>query len=203
MAETRIYDINKIKGFVDEIEIVNTGMKLIAEVATMHILAGALKIIKNTWGLTFDSLEYLEDIKQAPFQIYHKEMDGQVRRVILPADPGTMFVYMYGAHAADTIHFAGANLPDRKKSPNGDRSTAVLFDKDGPETLALRIIHEYIHALGLPADDLDKHTLRFLPAFQFIKYHILKLLKLAPEHIHTFQFRYYTYLFKQRTAGAL
>lgn len=173
-------------------------MHLIAELAVNQQLLPVLTKLK-TWNIEINSVEWVEDVKLKPFFVYS---DSQ-RRVILPAEPGTIFVYSYGKHADDTVNFAGAAMIDGKKSTFEDKVSVIYFSNETEEVAELRFVHEYLHAIEVPADDLVKYAPKFIWWLELWYFKFLQNYGKAPEHNPYWQRKFYRWLFNQRVRGLM
>ncbi len=177
-------------------------MKLIAETDATGQLAPVLNNIKN-WNIQLDSIEWVDDIKSKPFKIYRDVLNGQERRVIEPLEENTIFVYLNKKHPDDTLNFAGATFQDRTKNTEKDKISIIISGNESQEVLELRFVHEYLHAMELQADELEKYASDFLPKWMHWFYLFLKWRKMNPEHMPFFQRRYYHWLLDRRENGAM
>lgn len=169
-------------------------MRVIAEKAILGLLNPVLGKLKS-WNIVLDIISWVDDIKLAPFEIYHDTINGVERRVIAPTTPGTIFVYSYGKHADDTIFFAGATFMDGKPTTNEDRVSVIYFGNESPEDAELRFVHEYLHAMNLPADDMQKYAPRFIPWY-------MRMFAQSIENVY-WQRKYYRWLLLQRDRGVM
>ena len=180
-------------------------MRIIAELAVKSQLEPVLNILKTDWEIELDDkvFMWLEDIKMANFRIYEDTLNGVKRRVILPVPPSTVFVYSYGKHAEDTIGFAGATIMDSKPTTEGDVASIIVFGNETKEVLELRLVHEILHAMELPADDLLKYVSKFLSWWELWYFIFQRYIGKAPEQNPGYQTKYYHWLLSQRKHGLM
>ncbi len=178
-------------------------MRLIAELAVKFQLVPVLNRIKTAWQIEPDSVQWVDDIKTANFRIYEDKANGTYRRVILPVEPGTIFAYSYGKHADDTVNFAGAAVMDGNKSTEGDRLSVIIFGNESQEVLELRFVHEILHAMELPADNLVKYAPRFMWWLELWLFMFQRNRGKMPEHDPSWQRKYYRWLLNQRAKGVM
>ena len=180
-------------------------MRIIAELAVKSQLEPVLNILKTDWKIELDDrvFMWLEDIKMANFRIYEDTLNGVKRRVILPVPPNMVFVYSYGKHAEDTIGFAGATMVDGKPATEGDIASIIVFGNETEQVLELRLVHEILHAMQLPADDLLKYVSKILSLWELCYFIFQQYMKKAPEHNPGYQTKYYHWLLSQRNNGLM
>ena len=92
---------------------------------------------------------------------------------------------------------AGAAYPASPGEPN-NCVTLLVYDGDGETTLTLRLIHELLHTMNLPADDMDEHIDDFLFLPERSIYRAARRSRLwAPLARNWYEALYYRYLLRK------
>jgi hypothetical protein len=152
----------------------------------------ALNLVRSNWGLLEDSLAFIiKDFTTLPYWLCDYIDDkGQRWKIPMPVKAGTMFIISYDTHREMIEGYAGGTIGDYSKEIKDDKITIVVSSYDTIEVLELRIIHELLHAMELPADDCKLYLKQFLPWYLRLWYRNCENPKM--------QRKFYKYLIEKR-----
>ncbi len=154
-------------------------MKLIIE---KHLnLLNVLTRLKS-WNIDFN-IEYVENIQNKPFEI--SVSSDKEWSIIMPKE-NVGFVYDYNLHKDATKRYAGGAFLNR--------FSIIVYGNETDEILKLRIVHEWLHSIGKPADDLKKHIPKFLNWWERLLWNFK--IVLINEQNPYWQRKYYKWLLK-------
>jgi hypothetical protein len=173
-------------------------MKIYIEESIANKVNLALALVRSNWELLEDSLAFIiKDFTSLPYWLCdYIDNKGQRWKIPMPVEAGTMFIISSDMHQGMIERYAGGTIGDYSKEIRDDKITIVVSSYDTVEVLELRIIHELLHAMELPADDCKLHLKRFLPWYFRLWY------RNNCENPKV-QRRFYKYLLKMRKEGAM
>jgi len=171
-------------------------MQIIAERSIFKKVNPAIRKLTE-WDFVF-AIKWVTNILDEPYVQIDYVSNGKRWKIPFPYFGGTMFIIDYKKHKNLIETFAGAAWGDGNKKLDNDKASVIVFGDETEEVLELRIVHEFLHAEDLPADDLDKHVHEFLPFWLRWVYIFLKNRRKSPEHLPYFQRKYYRWLLNQR-----
>lgn len=134
---------------------------------------------------------FVDDVTEEKGVGFERVLNQRGWRIIMPGEFDTLFVLDYHNHVDDIKGYAGAAYPRR--------CSVVIYGGESDVVLKLRVVHELLHSMGLPADDLDKYHPKFLVFWWRWIYRWLKRYGAHPEQIPFFQERYYHWLLANRS----
>ncbi len=172
-------------------------MEVVIE-SSLWRLRQLIRSIKSKWNvgdLKVLEMLWVSNILDQPHRFIDFVDDRGVHwKLIFPTE-GVMFIIDYMRHMDLLSGYAGGAVGDGDKvSDKEDNAAVLVFPKDTDEIIELRIIHEYLHSIDLPADDLDRHAQEFLSRWMMWYYRLLRKLGRMPEHMPLFQRAYYRFL---------
>jgi len=150
------------------------------------------------WGFDI-AIKWVNNILDEPHTLIDYTKDGKHWKLIFPSEGGVLFIVDYRRHRKLIQTYAGGAVGDgNKRLDRGDRATVVVYGDETAEVLELRIVHELLHCIDLPADDLNQHVGEFLPWWLRLVYKLFQLCRKSPEHMPYFQRKYYHWCLNQR-----
>ena len=180
-------------------------MKIVIESSIQELVSKALRRVSENWRV--DEWENavtnpvsIENVLNEPHRLVDfEDEDGKRWAIIMPAEPGKVFIMDYHKHIDEISSYAGGTISGPDSQSNTDDMISIIVTGDEKiGLLELRIVHELLHGLNLPADDLAENAdSAFKPHIRFL-YNILKFFGLRPEHTSFFQRRYYRWLLESR-----
>jgi hypothetical protein len=158
----------------------------------------ALALVRSNWGLLEDSQVFIiEDFTMQPYWLCdYVDSKGQRWKIPMPVESGTMLIINYTTHQEMIERYAGGTIGDYSKEIKDDKITIAVSLQDTVEILELRIIHELLHAMELPADDCKLYLKQFLPWY-------LRLWYRNNCDNPRVQKRFYSFLLKKRKEGVM
>ena len=176
-------------------------MKIIVEESISSLVSKVLKRVAKNWMVeewqnAAMNPSIIENVLNEPHKLVDfTTEDGAHWAIIMPTEPGTLFILDYNLHENEIATYAGGALGGSDPQFNKDDLISVIvFGNEKPTSLELRIVHELIHGLDLPADDLQEYANQaFSPTSSWL-YHLLQSLGVASEHMPFFQRRYYQWV---------
>jgi len=135
-----------------------------------------------------------EGLRPAP-TTWHTPDGRSIAGYPIHSDPWSVWITDGDAYPA---HYpAGAAYPAAPGEPD-NCVTLLVYEGDDETTLTLRLIHELLHTMGLPADDMDEHVEEFLFAPERWIYRALRHSRWwAPHTRNWFEALYYRYLLRR------
>jgi len=142
----------------------------------------------------------IENVLNEPHRLVDfDDENGERWAIIMPAEPGKMFILDYHQHVDEISSYAGGATGGLDTQSNTDDRISIIVSGDEKVgLLELRIVHELLHGLNLPADDLVENVDQAFRAYIRFFYKILKLFGFSVWHMSFFQRRYYRWLILSR-----
>ena len=176
-------------------------MKFVIEKSIYNRYKDVLSSVqKSPYNINTSDVKIVDNISSEPHIIINfYDINNREWKIIWSQIKGVAFIVDYNLHSDEIKSYAGGATGDGDKvSDNDDNMTIIVYPQDTSIILKYRTIHEYLHSIDLPADDLDKHSNKFMNFIDLLYYKILNYYNKQPEHIIYFQDKYYKWLLVQR-----
>lgn len=185
-------------------------MKIIIEKSIQELIQKELENIVLKWPIeewknAVLNPTIVENILSMPHRLVdYVTEDGKRWAIIMPTEPGTLFILDYSSHKKETASYCGGAIQGHIPRFNvDDLITVIVYGNEKSNILELRIVHELLHGLNLPSDDLHKYSYQAFKLPVRYLYSLLHKLGIAAEHIPFFQTRFYRWLLLSRKEGIM
>lgn len=185
-------------------------MQIVIEKSIQELVLKELEEVSKNWAIVewreaIMNPLIVDNILSLPCrQVDFMAEDSKRWAIIMPIEPGTLFVLDYHLHEKDIACYCGGALKGHDPRFNKDDLISVIvFGNEKPKVLELRIVHELLHGLDLPSDDLQKYSDQAFQWYILYLYHLFQKLGVAAEHIPFFQNRFYRWLLISRRVGLM
>ena len=181
-------------------------MKIIVEKSIAGFVSKVLQRVGENWIIeewqnAINNQSIVENVLDEPHRFVDYNTENGTRwAIIMPTVPGTLMILDHKLHENAIDSYAGGTVGGSKPQLNeDDLISIVVFGNEKLKLLELRIVHELLHGLNLPADDLHENADQAFSKINRRLYYFLKSLGVGAEHVPFFQRKFYHWLLDSRS----